>query len=98
MSYFLKEIKKIVAKAVEDCNIPVRQHFPINVISSQLAFQPRKCVVEILVTEPLVNERLRNFDHRMMEECHLKVWKFTGTYYPPAGTNTGSIICRFTEA
>ena len=98
MSYFVKEIKKVVERVVHDCNIPVRAHFPINVVSSSTTFSPRKAVIEILITEPLVNETLCNIDHRMMEECHLKVWKFTGSYYPPSGTNTGSIIYRVTES
>lgn len=98
MSYFVNKIKQVVEQAVHDCNIPVRAHFPVNVISSSTAFSPRKAVIEILITEPIVNERLCNVDHHMMEVCDQMAWKFTGTYYPPSGTNTGSIIYRFTEA
>ena len=98
MSYFVNKIKQVVEQAVHDCNIPVRAHFPVNVVSHSAVLGPRKCVIEILITEPLVNERLCNLDHYLMEVCDQMQWKFTGSYYPPSGKKTGSIIYRFTEA
>lgn len=97
MSNFVKEIRTIIEQVVHDCNIPVRPHFPINVVSHSTAFRPRKCVIEVLVTEDLSDERRRNFDHYLMEYFGRKELWFSGTYWPPSGTGTGSLLIRVTE-
>lgn len=97
MSDFIQIIKQVVEQAVYNCNIPVRQRFPINIISSSVAFTPKRCVVEVLITQPVNDDDMFKLGFFMRNKL-LGRYEFSENYYPPSGTNTGSIIYRFTKA
>jgi hypothetical protein len=97
MSDFVKEIKKVVEQLVWDCNIPVREHFPVNVISSRTAFVQRRYVaIEIIITEEIAEEREDNFIYVLRQR--LPAFDIKLAYWPPTGSYSGSIIVHISQA
>jgi hypothetical protein len=93
MSSFVKDILSAVEDVVTEARIPVRHHFPINLVSKSVGYVPHSCVVEVLITKPLNKQRLTEIDHFFMEFIgrigslvHIKYWP------PLARGGTGSII------
>lgn len=92
MSFFVKNIVTAVEQVVQTSQLPVREHFPINVVSHQTTFLPRKATIEIIITEPLSDEKLRDVDHACMYEFgRMGVDIVRVKYWPPMG-GTGSIL------
>lgn len=97
MSDFVKEIKTIVEQLVWDCNIPVREHFPVNVISSRTAFVQRRYVaIEVIITEELDQNRQDNFTYVLTQR--LPAFDIKATYWPPTGSYSGSVILHISQA
>lgn len=101
MSDFVKEIKTIVEQLVWDCNIPVREHFPVNVISSQTGFTSRRYVaLEIIITEDIDEDREENFLYVLRQRLpdRLPDFGIKSTYWPPTGSYPGSLVVHISQA
>lgn len=97
MSDFVKEIKKIVEQLVWDCNIPVREHFPVNVISSASILVKRRYVaIEVIITEEMDKNRQDNFVYVLKQR--LPDFDIKPTYWPPTGSYSGSLNLFISQA
>lgn len=97
MSESVKKIRTLVEKTTYDCNIPVRENFPVNVIDSRSVFDPRFAVVEIIIIEELAKERVNNFLHVLRQRLGEERYSVDHSYWPPSGKRTGSIVIQMTE-
>lgn len=98
MTSIVKDIVTAVEQACWDSNIRVRYHFPVNVLSSSVVFYPRKCAVEVLLTEHLNKERLSNFEHYLTEHVGRLGFEIAGsTYWMPSPKFTGSYVVKLRE-